>query len=392
MSTIGELQRRDRRPAVCLATRSATLADAPLGPVRERQPEDRAGRRVLGAARPEPRGRGVRRRGVSTRGGRRRRGQATSPCPTTIGSFASTTRTRRCWTWARWKRRQFTGTVIAVTGSAGKTTTRQMIHTVLQSRLRGTASPRNFNNHYRRAVEHDGHRAGPRLRRAGTGREPAGRDRRAGRVVGAEGRRDHPRRRRPSRRFRQPAADRPGQGRTAGRACRPTAGPCWATIPGCETWPRDCARRDHLGRRRRGLRSSRHRRPQRARPVDVPRGRLPVLRARLGTPPPDRGAGGGGRRPNDGLRPGRDGPRVAQVSPHADALPGAGNSRRDDHQRRLQLESDGDAGGVGVAAASSTRPAGASSSAATWASWATNRPPCTGSWANRSSTSAGPSC
>ena len=49
--------------------------------------------------------------------------------------------------WARWKRRQFTGTVIAVTGSAGKTTTRQMIHTVLQSRLRGTASPRNFNNH-----------------------------------------------------------------------------------------------------------------------------------------------------------------------------------------------------------------------------------------------------
>ena len=35
------------------------------------------------------------------------------------------------WAWARWKRRQFSGTVIAVTGSAGKTTTRQMIHTVL---------------------------------------------------------------------------------------------------------------------------------------------------------------------------------------------------------------------------------------------------------------------
>ena len=49
--------------------------------------------------------------------------------------------------WAGWKRRQFAGTVIAVTGSAGKTTTRQMIHTVLQTRLRGTASPRNFNNH-----------------------------------------------------------------------------------------------------------------------------------------------------------------------------------------------------------------------------------------------------
>jgi len=49
--------------------------------------------------------------------------------------------------WARWKRRHFGGTVIAVTGSVGKTTTRQMIHTVLRSRLAGTASPRNFNNH-----------------------------------------------------------------------------------------------------------------------------------------------------------------------------------------------------------------------------------------------------
>jgi UDP-N-acetylmuramoyl-tripeptide--D-alanyl-D-alanine ligase len=49
--------------------------------------------------------------------------------------------------WARWRRRQCTGAVIAVTGSAGKTTTRQMIHTVLQSRLRGIASPHNFNNH-----------------------------------------------------------------------------------------------------------------------------------------------------------------------------------------------------------------------------------------------------
>jgi UDP-N-acetylmuramoyl-tripeptide--D-alanyl-D-alanine ligase len=52
------------------------------------------------------------------------------------------------WTWARWKRRRFSGTVIAVTGSAGKTTTRQMIHTVLRARLRGSASPRNFNNSF----------------------------------------------------------------------------------------------------------------------------------------------------------------------------------------------------------------------------------------------------
>ena len=50
--------------------------------------------------------------------------------------------------WARWKRRRFTGIVVAVTGSVGKTTTRQMIHTVLASRLQGTASPRNYNNHW----------------------------------------------------------------------------------------------------------------------------------------------------------------------------------------------------------------------------------------------------
>ena len=50
--------------------------------------------------------------------------------------------------WARWKRSRFSGVAIAVSGSAGKTTTRQMIHAVLQSRLRGTASPRNFNNHF----------------------------------------------------------------------------------------------------------------------------------------------------------------------------------------------------------------------------------------------------
>jgi UDP-N-acetylmuramoyl-tripeptide--D-alanyl-D-alanine ligase len=49
--------------------------------------------------------------------------------------------------WAQWKRRHFSGTMIAVTGSVGKTTTRQMIHTVLKTRLAGTASPKNFNNY-----------------------------------------------------------------------------------------------------------------------------------------------------------------------------------------------------------------------------------------------------
>ena len=48
---------------------------------------------------------------------------------------------------ADWQRTCFTGRVIAVTGSAGKTTTRQMIDTVLGSRYPGTASPANYNNH-----------------------------------------------------------------------------------------------------------------------------------------------------------------------------------------------------------------------------------------------------
>jgi UDP-N-acetylmuramoyl-tripeptide--D-alanyl-D-alanine ligase len=49
--------------------------------------------------------------------------------------------------WAAWHRERFTGTVIGVTGSVGKTTTRQMIHTALSGKLRGTCSPRNYNNH-----------------------------------------------------------------------------------------------------------------------------------------------------------------------------------------------------------------------------------------------------
>lgn len=48
---------------------------------------------------------------------------------------------------ARWNRQRMHGRVVAVTGSVGKTTTRQMIRAVLASNFCGTASPRNFNNH-----------------------------------------------------------------------------------------------------------------------------------------------------------------------------------------------------------------------------------------------------
>ena len=51
------------------------------------------------------------------------------------------------WELAIWSRKQFTAPLVAVTGSVGKTTTRRMIDAVLGSRLPGTTSPRNFNNH-----------------------------------------------------------------------------------------------------------------------------------------------------------------------------------------------------------------------------------------------------
>lgn len=45
--------------------------------------------------------------------------------------------------WADYRRRQFRGHLIAVAGSVGKTTARQMIHTVLGRRLRGATAPKN---------------------------------------------------------------------------------------------------------------------------------------------------------------------------------------------------------------------------------------------------------
>src|SRR6266566_8589249 len=51
------------------------------------------------------------------------------------------------WQLAAWSRRQFAAPLVAVTGSVGKTTTRRMIDAVLSSRLSGTTSPKNYNNH-----------------------------------------------------------------------------------------------------------------------------------------------------------------------------------------------------------------------------------------------------
>lgn len=45
-----------------------------------------------------------------------------------------------------WNRQQFNGLCVGVTGSVGKTTTRQMIHDVLKLQFSGVQSARNFNN------------------------------------------------------------------------------------------------------------------------------------------------------------------------------------------------------------------------------------------------------
>ena len=49
-------------------------------------------------------------------------------------------------TLGHWNRRQFNGLCVGITGSVGKTTTRQMIHDVLKLQFSGIQSPRNFNN------------------------------------------------------------------------------------------------------------------------------------------------------------------------------------------------------------------------------------------------------
>lgn len=50
--------------------------------------------------------------------------------------------------FAHWYRCQHTARIVGVTGSVGKTTTREMIHAVLSTRFAGTQSPENFNNHF----------------------------------------------------------------------------------------------------------------------------------------------------------------------------------------------------------------------------------------------------
>ena len=49
--------------------------------------------------------------------------------------------------FARWYRQRRDALVVGVTGSVGKTTTREMIYAVLRTRFDGCRSPKNYNNH-----------------------------------------------------------------------------------------------------------------------------------------------------------------------------------------------------------------------------------------------------
>ncbi|MFP6768275.1 MAG: Mur ligase family protein, partial [Planctomycetaceae bacterium] len=51
------------------------------------------------------------------------------------------------WELASWNRERCSALRVAVSGSAGKTTARQMIHRVLEPLGVGKQSPENFNNH-----------------------------------------------------------------------------------------------------------------------------------------------------------------------------------------------------------------------------------------------------
>ena len=48
------------------------------------------------------------------------------------------------WDFSRWYRKTQDALIVGVTGSVGKTTTREMIHTVLTSQYQGIRSPKNF--------------------------------------------------------------------------------------------------------------------------------------------------------------------------------------------------------------------------------------------------------
>lgn len=143
------------QPTACDSTSLRHLSEIPLGPITSNSREIRPGDVFWAIHGPRFRGedfvvdafnRGAIGAVVPTQSPNLQISK--SPNPTCPWLLAVDDTHRALNDWARYRRSQFAGTAVAVTGSAGKTTTRQMIHQILQSKLKGTASPRNFNNHF----------------------------------------------------------------------------------------------------------------------------------------------------------------------------------------------------------------------------------------------------
>ena len=67
--------------------------------------------------------------------------------PSGVPAVAVENSLQALWDFSAWHRRRQDALLIGVTGSVGKTTTRNMLHAALAARFRGIQSPGNYNNH-----------------------------------------------------------------------------------------------------------------------------------------------------------------------------------------------------------------------------------------------------
>ena len=135
-----------RRKAPRLGRFAVQTEPSALRSHRHRQPRGPGWRHFFGRCRKIPRRHGVRGRGVRPWRRSVRWSIDLSRPPADRWVLEVDQTLEALHKWAAWKRLRFRGAVVGVTGSVGKTTTRQMIHTVLKTRFHGTASPKNFNN------------------------------------------------------------------------------------------------------------------------------------------------------------------------------------------------------------------------------------------------------